>query len=142
MPAVLELSAAPIVPSVNTSVELPAAGSTFVPLKESPKIVTFGGTLIGKVSSNVPPETLIVSPPVTVSTVKVMLAVEAPTFAFAIVAVFPSAQPCPFLIIVMIGADEPSVITSTTVPVLEPPVTATFLNVPGVPPVPPAIEVI
>ena len=39
----------------------------------------------------------------------------------------------------IVGVDEPSVMTSTTVPELEPPVTATFLNVPGVSPVPPAI---
>ena len=66
-------------------------------------------------------------------------AVELPTFAFAIVAVFPSVQPEPLLIMLIVGVDEPSVMTSTTVPELEPPVTATFLNVPGVPPVPPAI---
>ena len=54
MPGVLEALLAPTVPTVNTSVELPAAGSTFVPLNESPKTVTCGGTLIGKVSSKVP----------------------------------------------------------------------------------------
>ena len=55
-----------------------------------------------------------------------------------IVAVFPSAQPVPLLTIVTEATDEPSVTTSAFAPEDEPPVTLTFLNVPGVPPVPPA----
>jgi len=51
VPGVLEASLAPTVPIVATSVDEPVDGSNFVPLNESPKIVTLGGTLIGKVSS-------------------------------------------------------------------------------------------
>ena len=57
----------------------------------------------------------------------------------AIVAVFPSDQPVPLLIILIVGVEEPSTITSAVAPEEEPPVIATFLYVPGVPPVPPAM---
>jgi len=56
--------------------------------------------------------------------------------------VLPSAQPEPLLIIVIVGVDEPSVTISAVAPVDEPPVTDTFLYVPGVPPVPPVIDLI
>jgi len=56
--------------------------------------------------------------------------------------VLPSAQPVPLLIILIVGVDEPSITTSTIVPEDEPPVTDTFLYVPGVPPVPPVIVLI
>jgi len=56
--------------------------------------------------------------------------------------VLPSAQPEPLLIIVIVGVDEPSVTISAVAPVDEPPVIDTFLNVPGVPPVPPVIDLI
>ena len=54
----------------------------------------------------------------------------------------PATCPEPPSMIVTVGVDEPSVVTSAVVPEDEPPVTATPLYVPGVPPVPPAIVVI
>jgi len=69
----------------------------------------------------------------------VISAVELPTSALSIVAVFPSDQLAPLLIMLIVGVDEPSVTTSTIVPEDEPPVTLTPLYVPGVPPVPPDI---
>ena len=64
----------------------------------------------------------------------------APPIPEDIVIVFPTAKFEPPLLIVITGVEEPSNTTSKVAPDPEPPVPETAKYVPGVPPVPPAIE--